>query len=142
MNQLLQGRGITVKTPTIKDPDAMDIDRVQLSKNQRIEYLKEGKCFNYRRKGHISQNCNTKRNSNRIWKPKNNNNWNNNQNNQNNQGSSNSRPSGFFKQRQVRQTETEEQPEALALQMIKYDLSSKAYTVYIATFLGGITEEE
>ena len=26
MNQLLQGRGITVKTPTVKDPDAMDVD--------------------------------------------------------------------------------------------------------------------
>ena len=43
MNQLLQGRGITVKSPTVKDPDAMDVDRVQLSKNQRTEYLKEGK---------------------------------------------------------------------------------------------------
>ena len=26
MNQLLQGRGITVKTPAVKDPDAMDVD--------------------------------------------------------------------------------------------------------------------
>ena len=26
MNQLLQGRGITVKSPTVKDSDAMDID--------------------------------------------------------------------------------------------------------------------
>ena len=33
MNQLFQGRGITIKTPTVKDPDVMDIDRVQLSKN-------------------------------------------------------------------------------------------------------------
>ena len=33
MNQLLQGRGITVKSPIVKDPDAMDIDQVQLSKN-------------------------------------------------------------------------------------------------------------
>ena len=54
MNQLLQRRGITVKSPTVKDPDAMDVDRVQLSKNQRTEYLKEGKCFNCGRKGHIS----------------------------------------------------------------------------------------
>ena len=64
MNQLLQGREITVKTPTIKDPNAMDIDQVQLSKNQRTEYLKEGKYFNCRRKGHISQNYNTEKNSN------------------------------------------------------------------------------
>ena len=66
MNQLLQGRGITVKTPAMKDPDAMDVDRVQLSKNQRTEYLKEGKYFNCERKGHINRNCNTKRNSNRT----------------------------------------------------------------------------
>ena len=46
MNQLLQERGITVKTPAIKDPDAMNVDQVQLSKNQRTEYLKKGKCFN------------------------------------------------------------------------------------------------
>ncbi|PAV21518.1 hypothetical protein PNOK_0414500 [Pyrrhoderma noxium] len=63
-------------------------------------------------------------------------------NNQNNQGSSNPRPSGFFKQRQVRQTETEEQPEAPAPQMMEYGLSSKARAAHIATLLGGITEEE
>ena len=142
MNQLLQGKGITVKTPTVKDSDAIDIDRVQLSKNQRIEYLKEGKCFNCGRKGHIIRNCNTERNSNGTWRPRNNNNWNNNQNNQNNQESSNPRPSSSFKQRQVRQTETEEQPEALASQMMKYGLSSKARAVHITTLLGGITEEE
>ena len=66
MNQLLQERGITVKTPTVKDPNAIDVDWVQLLKNQRIEYLKEEKCFNYRKKEHISQNYNTKRNSNRT----------------------------------------------------------------------------
>ena len=55
---------------------------------------------------------------------------------------SNPRPNSFFKQRQVRQTETEEQPEALASQMIKYGLSSKARAAYIATLLGGITEEK
>ena len=54
MNQLLQGGGITVKTPAMKDPDAMDVDRVQLSKNQRTEYLKKGKYFNCGRKRHIS----------------------------------------------------------------------------------------
>ena len=74
MNQLLQERGITVKSPTVKDPDAMDVDQVQLSKNQRTEYLKEGKCFNCGRKRHISRNCNTERNSNRTWRPRNNNN--------------------------------------------------------------------
>ena len=26
MNQLLQGRGITVKTPIVKNPDAIDVD--------------------------------------------------------------------------------------------------------------------
>ena len=66
MNQLLQGKRITVKTPIVKDPDAIDVDRVQLSKNQRIEYLKKGKYFNCERKGHISRNCNTERNSNRT----------------------------------------------------------------------------
>ena len=66
MNQLLQGRGITVKTPIVKNPDAMEIDQVQLLKNQRTEYLKEEKCFNCRRKGYISRNCNIERNSNRI----------------------------------------------------------------------------
>ena len=139
MNQLFQGRGITVKSPTVKDPDTMDIDRVQLLKNQRTEYLKEGKCFNCRRKRHISQNCNIERNLNRTQRPRNNNNWN---NNQNNQGSSNPRPSGFFKQRQVRQTEIEEQPEAPASQMMEYSLSSKARAVHLATLLEGITEEE
>ena len=54
MNQLLQGREITVKSPTVKDPDAIDVDRVQLSKNQRTEYLKKGKCFNCGKKGYIS----------------------------------------------------------------------------------------
>ena len=33
MNQLLQGRGRTVKTPIVKDPDVIDIDQVQLLKN-------------------------------------------------------------------------------------------------------------
>ena len=64
MNQLLQERGITVKLPMVKDSDAIDVDWVQLLKNQRIEYLKEEKCFNCERKGHINQNCNTKRNLN------------------------------------------------------------------------------
>ena len=54
MNQLLQGRGIAIKLPIVKDPDAMDVDQVQLLKNQKTEYLKEGKCFNCRRKRHIS----------------------------------------------------------------------------------------
>ena len=63
-------------------------------------------------------------------------------NNQNNQGSSNPRPSGFFKQRQVRQTEIKEQPEALAPQMIEYSLLSKAYAAHIVTLLEGITKEE
>ena len=66
MNQLLQGRGITVKSPTVKDPDTMDVDQIQLLKNQRTKYLKEEKCFNYRKKGHISQNYNIKGNSNRT----------------------------------------------------------------------------
>ena len=108
-------------------------------KNQRIEYLKKGKYFNCGRKGHISRNYNIERNSNGTWKLRNNNNWN---NNQNNQGSSNLKSSGFFKQRQVRLTETEEQLEAPALQMMEYGLLSKAHTVHIATFLGGITEKE
>ena len=74
MNQLLQGRGIAIKSPIAKDPNVIDIDRVQLLKNQRVKYLKEEKYFNYGRKGHISQNCNIKKNSNGTWKPRNNNN--------------------------------------------------------------------
>ena len=54
MNQLFQGREITVKSPIVKDSDAMDIDWVQLLKNQRTEYLKEENYFNYRGKGYIS----------------------------------------------------------------------------------------
>ena len=55
---------------------------------------------------------------------------------------SNLRPSGFFKQRQVRQTETEEQPEAPAPQIIEYGLSSKTCAAHIVTLLGGITKKE
>ena len=62
----------------MKDSDTMDIDQVQVSKNQRKKYLQEEKCFNYGRKEHISQNCNTERNSNETWRLRNNNNWNNN----------------------------------------------------------------
>ena len=54
MNQLLQEREITVKSSIMKDPDAIDIDQVQLSKNQKANYLKEGKYFNCGRKRHIS----------------------------------------------------------------------------------------
>ena len=54
MNQLFQGREITIKSPTVKDPDVINVDQVQLSKNQKTEYLKEGKCFNCGRKGYIS----------------------------------------------------------------------------------------
>ena len=56
----------------------MDVDQVQLLKNQREEYLQEEKYFKYERKKHISQNCNTERNSNKTWRLRNNNNWNNN----------------------------------------------------------------
>ena len=66
MNQLLQGRGITVKSPVVKDSDIIDVDWVQLLKNQKTEYLKEEKYFNYGRKGYISQNCNTERNLNKT----------------------------------------------------------------------------
>ena len=62
----------------MKDSDIIDIDQIQLSKNQREEYLQEEKCFNYRRKEYISQNCNTERNLNETWRLRNNNNWNNN----------------------------------------------------------------
>ena len=55
---------------------------------------------------------------------------------------SNLRPSGFFKQRQVRQTETKKQPETLAPQIIEYGLSSKTCAVHIVTLLEGIIEEE
>ena len=62
----------------MKDSNAINIDQVQLSKNQREEYLQEEKYFNYGKKEHISQNYNIDRNSNRTQRPRNNNNWNNN----------------------------------------------------------------
>ena len=39
MNQLLQERGITIMSSIMKNSNAMDVDQVQLSKNQREEYL-------------------------------------------------------------------------------------------------------
>ena len=47
-------REITIKSLIIKDPDIIDIDWVQLLKNQRTEYLKEGKYFNYEKKRYTS----------------------------------------------------------------------------------------
>ena len=74
MKQLLQEREIAIKSPIMKDPNMIDIDQVQLLKNQRAEYLKEEKYFNCGKKGHISRNCNIEKNSNGTWKPRNNNN--------------------------------------------------------------------
>ena len=43
-----------------KDPDAMDVDVVRLSKEDRDRYIKEGRCFSYSSKGHMSRECPTK----------------------------------------------------------------------------------
>ena len=40
-----------------KDPDAMDVDVVRLSKEDRDHYIKEGHCFNCSNKGHMSREC-------------------------------------------------------------------------------------
>ena len=45
--------------PTLneKDPNAMDVDAVRLSREDRDKYLKEGCCFNCGNKGHMSREC-------------------------------------------------------------------------------------
>ncbi|KIO06287.1 hypothetical protein M404DRAFT_24566 [Pisolithus tinctorius Marx 270] len=40
-----------------KDPNAMDIDGVRLSKEERDCHIKEGRCFGCGNKGHLSQEC-------------------------------------------------------------------------------------
>ena len=40
-----------------RDPDAMDVDVVRLSKEDRDRYIKEGRCFNCSSKGHMSREC-------------------------------------------------------------------------------------
>jgi len=35
----------------------MDVDAVQLPKEDRDRYIKEGRCFNCGNKGHLSQEC-------------------------------------------------------------------------------------
>ncbi|KIO01477.1 hypothetical protein M404DRAFT_28779 [Pisolithus tinctorius Marx 270] len=40
-----------------KDPNAMDVDGVKLSKEERDQHIKEGRCFGCRNKGHLSQEC-------------------------------------------------------------------------------------
>ena len=40
-----------------KDPDAMDVDVLHLSKEDRDCYIKEGCCFNCSNKGHMSREC-------------------------------------------------------------------------------------
>ena len=40
-----------------KDPDAMDVDVLHLSKEDRDRYIKEGCCFNCSNKGHMSREC-------------------------------------------------------------------------------------
>jgi len=40
-----------------RDPDAMDVDAVRLSREDRDKYIKEGRCFNCGNKGHLSREC-------------------------------------------------------------------------------------
>ena len=43
-----------------KDPDAMDVDVIHLSKEDRDRYIKEGHCFNCSNRGHMSRECSNK----------------------------------------------------------------------------------
>ncbi|KIN97381.1 hypothetical protein M404DRAFT_32361 [Pisolithus tinctorius Marx 270] len=40
-----------------KDPNAMDVDGVRLSKEERDRHIKEGRCFGCGNKGHLSREC-------------------------------------------------------------------------------------
>ncbi|KIN96910.1 hypothetical protein M404DRAFT_32767 [Pisolithus tinctorius Marx 270] len=40
-----------------KDPNAMDVDGVRLSKEERDHHIKEGRCFGCGNKGHLSREC-------------------------------------------------------------------------------------
>ncbi|KIN99024.1 hypothetical protein M404DRAFT_30836 [Pisolithus tinctorius Marx 270] len=40
-----------------KDPNAMDMDGVRLSQEERDHHIKEGRCLSCRNKGHLSQEC-------------------------------------------------------------------------------------
>jgi len=40
-----------------RDPDAMDVDAIRLSREDRDKYIKEGRCFNCGNKGHLSREC-------------------------------------------------------------------------------------
>jgi hypothetical protein len=49
-----------------RDPDAMDVDTVTLSKltpTERAKCIREGRCFRCRKTGHNATNCNSSRNS-------------------------------------------------------------------------------
>jgi hypothetical protein len=49
-----------------RDPDAMDVDTVTLSKltpTERAKCIREGRCFRCRKMGHNATNCNTSQNS-------------------------------------------------------------------------------
>jgi hypothetical protein len=59
-----------------KDPNAMDIDGITLTKEEKDTYYKQGKCFNCGRTGHQAALCRTKSNNDNF-KPRK---WNNNYN--------------------------------------------------------------
>jgi hypothetical protein len=43
-----------------KDPDAMDVDRTQMSDSKKEELMRAGKCFRCEKQGHLSRDCPTK----------------------------------------------------------------------------------
>ena len=81
-----QGNYSFQQQSTPKDPNAMDIDGVTLSKEEKDAYYKQGKCFNCGRTGHCAAFCCTKTNNN-SFKPRK---WNNNYN-KNGEGSKESK---------------------------------------------------
>jgi hypothetical protein len=56
-----------------KDPDAMDVNTVTLSKltpTERAKCIREGRCFHCRKTGHNTTNCNSSRNSSSKFTPR------------------------------------------------------------------------